>query len=328
MTATYTFVSQPAETQAQAGVEVGLGEALVRSWRAQGAFQIAADEVLAQSRRAFEASERFFARPAAAKARCISNLTYAGYAAAGEEADATEADRSEAFTVCQDIALDDPRVREFWPCHGPVPWPDAQYRRALLALAERLGEVADRVLRLVALGLSADDPDVFARLTWGGWHSLRALHFEPEYSRPARSEPSAGAGTRVDDGLLVIVVRPNEAEPLTVFPGALMQYMTCGLLPAAPRELWPQAAERYAMVYFHAPNFQTCVRPLQEPSGNGFPRGVDFPRGDDFVHYGTHFTTTYLRRFPARATTLRILAEDRLSVLTGLRRQAARASVG
>ena len=68
------------------------------------------------------------------------------------------------------------------------------------------------------------------------------------------------------------------------------------------------------MVYFHAPNFQTCVRPIQEPSG------------DDFLHYGTHFTATYLRRFPARAATLRILAEDRLSVLAGLRRQAARAA--
>ena len=179
MTATYTFTSQPTEAEdgARAEVEFGLGEALVRSWRAQGVFQVAADEVLAQSRRAFEASERFFARPAAVKARCISNLTYAGYAAAGEEADAAEADRCEAFTVCQDIAPDDPRVREFWPCHGPVPWPDAQYRRALLALADRLGEVADRVLRLVAFGLAADDPDVFARLTWGGWHSLRALHF-------------------------------------------------------------------------------------------------------------------------------------------------------
>ncbi len=323
MKAPYTFASQqPAEG------EVDLGEALVRSWRTQGAFQVAADEVRAESRPAFAASERFFTRPAMAKARHTSNLTYAGYAAAGEEADATEADRCEAFTVCQDIAPDDPRVREFWPCHGPVPWPDAQYRRAMLALSDRLGEVADRVLRLVALGLAADDPDVFARLTWGGWHSLRALHFEPKFAQAARPEASVAAAARIDDGLLVIVVRPDGAEPLTVFPGVLMQYMTCGLLPSAPRELWPQAVDRYAMVYFHAPNFQSCVRPLQEPSGDDLLHGDEFLHGDDFLHYGTHFTTTYLRRFPARATTLRILAEDRLSVLTGLRRQAARACVG
>ena len=134
MNAPYPFASQLTEG------EVDLGEALVRSWRAHGAFQVAAtDEVLSESRRAFAAGERFFTRPTAAKARYVSNLTYAGYAAAGEEAEAAGADRCESFTVCQDIAPDDPRVREFWPCHGPVPWPDAQYRRAMLALCDRLG---------------------------------------------------------------------------------------------------------------------------------------------------------------------------------------------
>jgi isopenicillin N synthase-like dioxygenase len=198
----------------------------------------------------------------------------------------------------------------------------------MLALCDRLGEVADRALRLVASGLAIDDPDVFARLTWGGWHSLRALHFEPKPARAARAEVAGAAGARIDDGLLVIVVRPDGAEPLTVFPGVLMQYMTRGLLHSAPRGLWPQAAERYAMVYFHAPNFQSCVRPLQERAGGDLLRDEDFLRCEDFLHYGTHFTTTYLRRFPTRATTLRILAESRLSVLSGLREQAARAGVG
>lgn len=311
MKAPYLFAPQPAADEAQ------LGEALVRSWRAEGAFQVAAEELLPESRSAFAASEHFFARPAAAKARYVSDLTYAGYAApgeaAGEETGPTQADHCEAFTVCQDIAPDDPRVREFWPCHGPVPWPDAQYRRAMLALADRLGEVSDRVLRLVALGLAAEDPDMFARLTWGGWHSLRALRFEPRHAQAGRAEAGACAA-RIDDGLLAIVVRPGESEPLTVFPGVLMQYLACGQLPPAPRELWPRAAERFALTYFHSPNFQTCVRPLNEASR------------DDFLHYGTHFTTTYLHRFPARATTLRILAEDRLCVLAGLRQQAARAA--
>lgn len=306
MKAPYPFAPQSAAAEAQ------LGAALVRSWCAEGAFQVAAEELLPESRRAFAAGERFFARPAAAKARYVSDLTYAGYAAPGEEAQATETDRCEAFTVCQDIAPDDPRVRESWPCHGPVPWPDAQYRRAMLALADRLGEVSDRVLRLVALGLAAEDPDVFAGLTWGGWHSLRALRFEQR--RPQAGRAEAGAAARIDDGLLAIVVRPDDSEPLTVFPGVLMQYMTCGLLSPAPRELWPRAAERFAITYFHAPNFQTCVRPLNDASS------------DDFLHYGTHFTNTCLRRFPARATTLRILAENRLSVLAGLRQQAARAA--
>jgi isopenicillin N synthase-like dioxygenase len=297
-----------------AAAEAELGEALVRSWQTEGAFQVAAGELQPDAERAFAASERFFARPATAKARYVSDLTYAGYAEPGEEAGAGEVDRRESFTVCQDIAPHDPRVRERWPCHGPVPWPDAHYRRAMLALTDRLGEVADRLLRRVALALGAEDPDVFARLTWGGWHSLRALHFPPERMQRAGRPQGTGVGPSIDDGLLVIVLRPGEAEPLTVVPGVLMQYMTCGLLPPAPRGPWPQATDRFAIAYFHVPNFQTCIRPLSESSG------------DAFLHYGTHFTTTYMRRFPARPTTLRILAEDRLSVLGGLREQAARAA--
>ena len=88
---------------------------------------------------AFEASRRFFRMPMASKARCISDLSYSGYIASGEEMTAGEADYSEIFTVCPDIAADDPRVRAQWPCHGPVPWPDEDYRDGMNAFTGMLG---------------------------------------------------------------------------------------------------------------------------------------------------------------------------------------------
>src|SRR3712207_3191635 len=77
-----------------------LGRQLVRTWEDDGIFQVAATaeqaritgEALAQSR-------RFFARSLPEKARFVSDLTYSGYIASGEEVTAGEADYSEIFKI-------------------------------------------------------------------------------------------------------------------------------------------------------------------------------------------------------------------------------------
>lgn len=284
---------------------------MVDAWRDGDAFELTLDEAAIgpQLRRAFASSRRFFALSAGRKSRYVSDLTYAGYAAPGEECAGAEDDAGEegceAFTVCQDIAPHDPRVRERWPCHGPVPWPDAEFRRAMLGLTEALGFVADRLLRQVALDFGLDDPDVFARLTWSGWHHLRAVHVpqQLESAKPAIA----------NDGLLVIAMR-DDADALTVLPGAVLRFLIGGKLPSAPAPAL--SPERYTMTYVHAPNFQSCVRPASAAACDG-----------DCLHYGTHFTSAFMRRYPERVTTLRILAEERLAVLTGLREQAASAAI-
>ncbi|HEU5331214.1 MAG TPA: 2-oxoglutarate and iron-dependent oxygenase domain-containing protein [Actinocrinis sp.] len=328
-----------------------IGRALVKAWRADGIARVAMDPAQEKAvRRAEASSRRFFAQPAGFKSRFVSDLTYAGYAASGEQSTAAAADYAEIFTVCQDIAPDDPRVREHWPCHGPVPWPDTEYRRALLALADRLGDLADRLLRLIALGLGLDEPDALTGLAWGGWHHVRALRFPPLSARAPR-----GAGARTDLGLLAIAVQdevgglyvrpprdgerrarawlPDEStdgmyenedpwayvEPdarvFTVFPGDVMDFVTDAALPATPYKALLNTREHFAMLYSHAPNFQACVRPLRER-----------PDGDRGLHFGSHFTDAYLRAYPQRVTTSRIVDESRLSVLAELRRQAARSA--
>lgn len=106
-----------------------------------------------------------------------------------------------------------------------------------------------------------------------------------------------------------------EPDPgvFSVFPGDVMDFVTDGALPATPYKALLDTRERFTLLYSHAPNFQACVRPLWER-----------PDGDRGLHFGSHFTHACLRAYPRRATTNRIVDESRLSVLSDLRRQAAR----
>src|SRR6266536_712582 len=341
MTTLQTF--QLPDTVSGTDSDLGLGHDLVRAWQTDGIFQVATDP--AQDRvtaEAVEASKRFFRLPMEVKARHVSDLTYSGYIASGEEVTAGEADYSEIFTVCKDVAVNDPRVQQRWPCHGPTPWPDLVYQQRMQALMAQLGSIGEKLLRLVALGLDLANIDTLTKLTNDGWHHMRVLRF------PALSEQtSRGIGAHTDYGLLVIAaqddvgglyIRPPVAgehrnrnwlesessagmyendEPwtyvapqpsvLTVFPGDILQFLTDGRLLSTPHKVKLNTRERYAMAYFHEPNFHAIIRSLAEPASG------------DYIHYGTHFTNMFLRCYPDRITTRRIEAEDRLSVVQDLR---------
>jgi 2-oxoglutarate dioxygenase / 2-oxoglutarate/L-arginine monooxygenase/decarboxylase len=333
------------DTVSGAQSDVRLAHDLVRAWQTDGIFQVATDPALDRiTLAATEASKRFFASSMEVKSHHVSELTYSGYIASGEEVTAGEADYSEIFTVCKDVPIDDPRVQERWPCHGPTPWPDLAYALRMQAFMTQLGAIGEKLLRLVALGLDLAETDALSRLTRDGWHHMRVLRF------PALSaQTSRGIGAHTDYGLLVIAaqddvgglyVRPPVAgerrnrnwldsessagmyeneEPwtyvtpqpsvLTVFPGDILQFLTGGRLLSTPHKVKLNTRERYAMAYFHEPNFNAVVRPLDDAGG-------------DYIHYGTHFTNMFLRCYPDRVTTRRIETEDRLAVLEILRDKA------
>ena len=321
--------------------DVQLARELIQAWRTDGILQVATDQAQDQkTQAAIEASRRFFGMPMEFKSKCVSDLTYSGYIASGEEQTAGETDYSEIFTICPDIPLDDPRVQAQWPCHGPAPWPDDEYRLHMRAFMAALGDIGEKLLKLTALGLGSDI-DALTDLTDGGWHHMRVLRF------PAQSEyTSRGIGSHTDYGLLVIAAQdevgglyirppvdgeqrnrnwlPGESmagkyendEPwtfvkpvpsvLTVFPGDMLQFITDGFLLSTPHKVKLNTSERFALAYFHEPNFQSCIRPLSGGrDGNG-----------DYIHYGRHFTNMFMRSYPERVTTRRILEEDRLSRLT------------
>jgi isopenicillin N synthase-like dioxygenase len=286
---------------------------------------------------AFEASRRFFAHSLEFKSKLVSDLTYAGYIASGEEVTAGEADYSEIFTVCKDLPLEDPRVAANWPAHGPVPWPDAEYQWAMTAFMDVLGGIGEQLLTLIALGLGLDS-GTLTNLTADGWHHMRVLRFPSKSATTDR-----GIGAHTDYGLLVIAaqddvgglyVRPpvdgehrnrnwletestagmfEDEEPwtsvtpvphvLTVFPGDILQFLTGGELLSTPHKVKLNTRERYTMAYFHEPNFDANVHPTNDA-------------GDGDIHYGTHFTNMFMRCYPDRITTRRIIEEDRLAIMS------------
>jgi isopenicillin N synthase-like dioxygenase len=322
-----------------------LGRALIAAWQADGIFQVQATPGQeAATSRALAASREFFQLPLAAKAGHVSDLTYSGYVASGEEETAGEKDGSEIFTVCPDIPLEDDRVTAQWPCHGPVPWPSAGYASAMTDYLRIVGEIGQRLLRLAALGLGLDK-EHFTQLTQDGWHHMRVLRFPP-----ADATSERGIGAHTDYGLLVIAaqdevgglyIRPpvpgeergrnwlpeesmagryEDIEPwtfvtpvpavFTVFPGDIMQFMTGGALLSTPHKVRLADRERYTLAYFHEPSFTAVAHPV---NGNG---------SGEFIHYGTHFTNMFMRCYPDRAATDRIHAEGRLTVLGKLRQMA------
>jgi isopenicillin N synthase-like dioxygenase len=326
-----------------------LGRDLINAWQRDGIFQVAATpEQVRITDVAVGSSKRFFSMPLADKSTKVSDLSYSGYIASGEEVTAGEADLSEIFTVTKDLPLTDPRVQAGWPCHGPSPWPDERYAQDMQALMATFGEIGEKLLKLVALGLELKDPDALTTLTRDGWHHMRVLRF------PAKSEHATrGIGAHTDYGLLVIAyqdevgglyVRPpieGEKRPrnwlpeesaagvfetdegwefvtpvpkvFTVFPGDIMQFLTDGALLSTPHKVTLATRERFAMAYFHEPNFNAVARPLSDPAS------------EEYIHYATHFTNMFLRNYPDRVTTKRIYAEDRMATLDRLREEAVQA---
>jgi isopenicillin N synthase-like dioxygenase len=282
-------------------VDVEMGKRMILAWRLDRRFRV--ELPVAQERRVAAAvaiTRRFFAMGAGRKARCTSDLGYSGYVGRGERVVDGRTDDAERFTVCKDLPDSDPRVQAGWPCHGPVPWPDAAMAGPVAAAMADLGSVGARLLRLLSLGLELRDMDTLVRLTGDGWHHLTAVRVPP---RGAGDRGPAEAGC----GMLVLAVG-DDPRTVTVTAGNSLQFLTGGYLRSTAAQL-PTGG----LVYFHEPNFQATLRPL--PGSGQRPA----------MHYGSHFTITCMRRHPEHPTTWRILAERRLSVLghfKGIRRAA------
>ncbi|KAL8314954.1 hypothetical protein RB597_006902 [Gaeumannomyces tritici] len=306
----------PAEVRGTAG-DRAMGKAIVESWRRNGILQIAmspAQEAVYAA--AQQASERFFTKPPSEKHAC-------------EITDGV-ADYSEIFTVTKDLPLDDRRVLDKWP--------DADVREPMRRYMDYLDQSGEKLLKLTEYGLGVPEGSL-TNLTRDGWHHMRILS-RIAFSPMSYGKEGRGIGSHTDYGLLVIAaqdhvgglfVRPpyegemyancNESAAgmkednegwvyvlpvpgvFTVFTGDMVQYMTNSYLPSTPHKVGLNTAERYAFAYFQEPSFQAVCKPLPGHEAGQEPR--------DGIHYGTHFTNMFLRNYPDRITTQRLLAEGR-----------------
>jgi isopenicillin N synthase-like dioxygenase len=155
--------------------DAALGKALIDAWRRDGIIQIAMDGRQRQLwADAHAASRAFFRRPHREKAACVDDKSYSGYIASGEEITAGVADYSEVFTITKDLGLEDPRVMNGWPCHGPCPWPEGGMKQVMAAFKERMGEEGEKLLSLAELGLGVRE-GALTGYTRDGWHHIRVL---------------------------------------------------------------------------------------------------------------------------------------------------------
>ncbi|KAL2133325.1 hypothetical protein VTI74DRAFT_2555 [Chaetomium olivicolor] len=330
--------------------DLALGRELISAWRRDGIIQIAmspAQHSLWKDAQA--ASRAFFSLPHTDKAACVDERSYAGYIASGEEMTDGIADYSEIFTVTKDLPLEDARVKAGWPCHGPCPWPkDGEMKRVMGMYGETLGEEGEKLLRLAEMGLGVEE-GALRRYTRDGWHHMRVLRFPARNATNGKGKEGRGIGSHTDYGLLVIAAqddvgglfirRPSQKEQFanwkqsaaglrenddgwvyippvervhTVILGDMMQYLTHNYLTATPHKVGLNTRERFAIAYFHEPSFQAVLEPLQGGCG-GFASAL--PREGEGIHYGTHFTNMFMRNYPDRITTQRLVAEGRYELL-------------
>ncbi|KAM7182662.1 hypothetical protein V8F33_014127 [Rhypophila sp. PSN 637] len=327
-----------------------LGKALVDAWRRDGIIQFAMTE---HQRKlwadAYAASRRFFKKPHAEKAACVDSQSYAGYIASGEEVTDGIADYSEIFTITKDLDMAEPRVRAKWPCHGPCPWPDIEMKEPMERYNENLGAEGEKLLQLTELGLGVE-PGSLTKYTRDGWHHTRVLRFPPRNATNGKGKEGRGIGSHTDYGLFVIAAqddvgglfirRPHKEEKFanweksaaglkedaddwyyvppvdgvhTVILGDMMQYLTRNYLTATPHKVGLNTKERFAYAYFHEPSFQAVLKPLE--GGCGGMMQDKSERAANGIHYGTHFTNMFMRNYPDRITTKRLVAEDRYRLL-------------
>ncbi|KAF7521891.1 hypothetical protein PCG10_007835 [Penicillium crustosum] len=324
--------------------DVEMGKAMINAWREDGILQVSMSQKQQDLfDKASAASKRFFAMPPTQKAACVDTQSYAGYIASGEEITDGVADYSEIFTVTKDLPLDEARVKAKWPCHGPCPWLDSEMKTTIQQYMDSLGNSGETLLQMIEYGLSLD-PHTLTSLTKDGWHHLRVLRFPQINKTNGRGKEGRGIGSHTDYGLLVIAgqdevgglfIRPPAADEklenwkksaagfredderwvyvppvpgvFTVFPGDIMQFMTNSYLPSTPHKVGLNTRERFAFAYFHEPSFQAVISPIAKLYDGQPP--------DEEIHYGTHFTNMFMRNYPDRVTTERILREDRLKLL-------------
>ncbi|KAB5572761.1 2-oxoglutarate-dependent ethylene/succinate-forming enzyme [Coniochaeta sp. 2T2.1] len=149
---------------------------------------------------------------------------------------------------------------------------------------------------------------------------VRPPYQDEEY---ANWKNSAAGMKENDDGWVYV---PPMEDTFTVILGDMMQYLTNSFLKSTPHKVGLNNKERYTIAYFHEPNFRAVVKPLDEYSSRNTgassstttqqqQHGSVAGDGEQGVHYGTHFTNMFMRNYPDRITTKRLLAENRYAVL-------------
>lgn len=237
-----------------------------------------------------QATAELFRLPDDAKrALCVRPGDYRGYipfAAFGNNARATEADRYEGFKLHREVAPDDP-ILAACDLHGPNRWPAhlPGFRRAVLDYWRAMDGLAGELLRLFALALGLDERRLLAYFD-DALTNMTLLRYPPV------ERPRTGSGVHPHRDIdAFTVVHPGNVPGLEVLTragrwvdiapmegalvvnvGNMMELWSGGRFVSTPHRVTsPVGAERHSFPYFAIPRHDVLIEPLA-PRVEGFAR--------------------------------------------------------
>jgi isopenicillin N synthase-like dioxygenase len=195
------------------------------------------------------------------------------------------ADLKEGFEMALELPLDDPAVVAGKPFHGPNAWPARlpAFRTALTQMYDGMRAMCDDISGLVALVLG-QPREFFADKLDKPLCQMRVVRYPPQEYVPVDvgTPIGIGSGVHTDYGIVSIIwqmdgpgleIQSHTGEWIScpVIPdtfvcqlGDATQIWTNGVLPATRHRVVNATGRlRHALAYFHDPNYDCPLAPLE-----------------------------------------------------------------
>lgn len=253
------------------------------------------------------ASRAFFARPDAEKAAIampLAGAAWRGWFPPGGELTAGAPDGKEGIYFGREDGPDHPRVRARTPLHGTnlFPHDPSELRPLVLEVLDRLTDLGQQVLELIAVGLGLER-------TWFGEHLtadptilFRIFHYPPAGEVPAASW---GVQEHTDYGLLTLLRQDDvgglevrtpdgwvEAPPVpdsfVCNLGDMLERMTGGTYRSTPHRVRRPPRGRISFPFFLDPSWDAHIVPVPGFGDTGAPAPARWDGRSVFDFEGTY----------------------------------------
>lgn len=197
-------------------------------------------------------------------------LHWRGYFPVGAELTSGKPDIKEGFYLGTDLDLEDQRVQNAWPMHGPNPWPNQKMKRVISTYMCEVRKLAHQLLSLVATGLELPENYFDQRFT----HEPTELFRIFSYPAQDHHDESWGVQEHTDMGFLTILKQDDlgglqvkgpdgdwlEAPPIkdsfVINIGDMLELWTSGILKATRHRVKNVSGRaRFSFPYFFDPNW-------------------------------------------------------------------------
>lgn len=272
------------------------------------------------------AARDFFARPAAEKARIAmarAGAAWRGWFPPGGELTGGVPDGKEGIYFGREDGPDHPRVRAATPLHGPNLFPDepAGLAPLVLEVLDRLTDLGQGVLELVALGLGLERDWFRRHLTADPTILFRIFHYPPAGEVP---DASWGVQEHTDYGLLTLLAQDDvgglevrtpggwiEAPPVpdsfVCNLGDMLERVTGGAYRSTPHRVRRPSRGRLSFPFFLDPSWDARIVPVPGFGDTGAPPPPRWDGRSVFDWdgtYGEYLSEKVARVFPDQAASL------------------------